>query len=219
MSYLFVILALVGCSGSTVAQQPAGRSVDPPASQPASGTWAKPAAPAAPAASVDSPPANQGIARMTPKPTAAAPAAAASIMYIKSADTVVRQATTLSSPAVAKLQPGDQVTVSERGTLQWKVRTTSGVTGYVSKLNLSDVPPAAKSGGRGLPIEIASSGPSDRDNINVQRGLSAETKGAAKQSNLPEEAIEDATTMEQTAAKFSNADLDLFLKEGQVFAQ
>ncbi|MCC7391381.1 SH3 domain-containing protein [Candidatus Sumerlaeota bacterium] len=220
ISCFILALALFGCSGSTVAQQPPGRAVDrTPTAGPASGVWAQTPRPtaAAPAAPAEQPAANQGIARMTPKPTSAAPATAAATMYVKSANTLVRQSTALSSATVTKLQIGDQVSVTEKGALQWKVRTASGVVGYVSKLNLSETPPKT-SGGRS-PIVIASSGPNERDSVNAQRGLTATTQQAAKESNLPEEAITDATKMEESAAKITNADIDAFLAEGKVFAQ
>ncbi|MCC6547892.1 SH3 domain-containing protein [Candidatus Sumerlaeota bacterium] len=219
LTSFLIALGLFGCSsGSTGAQQPAGRRVDPPVSQPATGAWAQTPKPTvAPPTSTVTAPANQGIARITPRPTVAASAAATgATMYVSAANTVVRQSTSLSSPTVEKLQPGAAVTVAEKGAVQYKVRTASGATGYVSKLNLKDTPPATQ-GGRS-PIVIASTGPSDRDNINIQRGLSATTEQAAKQGNLPEEAIADAKSMEECASKISNADLDAFLVEGKVYA-
>ena len=188
-----------------VAQQarPSGRAVDPPKPTPAQ-DW-----------SIQ----QQGIApktttKTTPRPTTAP----SSVVFVKRADATLRQGPERTSPIAATLKVGDQLTVIEKGGANLKVRTLAGVTGYVSVLNVSDVPPQVERKGPQIIIADKTT-PREGDNVTPMRGLSPMAEKVGKQENAPQEALDDANKMESISSAVTNADLDQFLAEGEVVPQ
>jgi hypothetical protein len=183
--------------------RPSGRAVDPPKATPAQ-DW-----------SIQ----QQGIApKTTTKSTPKATPATKPVVFVKRADATLRQGPERTSPIVAKLKVGDQLAVLEKGGANLKVSTLAGVTGYVSVLNVSDVPPQVERKGPQIIIADKTT-PREGDNVTPMRGLSPMAEKVGKQENAPQEALDDANKMESISSAVTNADLDQFLAEGEVVPQ
>ncbi len=189
-----------------VAQQarPSGRAVDPPKATPAQ-DW-----------SIQ----QQGIApKTTTKSTPKATPATKPVVFVKRADATLRQGPERTSTILAKLKVGEQLAVLDvTGGANLKVSTLGGLTGYVSVLNVSDVPPQVERKGPQIIIADKTT-PREGDNVTPMRGLSPMAEKVGKQENAPQEALDDANKMESISSAVTNADLDQFLAEGEVVPQ
>lgn len=151
----------------------------------------------------------------TPRPVATQRPAGVRVVYVMRADAVLKQSEDRLSPVVAKLKQGDALQVVQEAPGRLKVKTSSGQTGFISTLNVSDVPPASE---RQRPNIVLGGdiGAGERSSTTTIRGLSPVSEKVAERDKLPEAAVKDARKMEEISSSISNAELDSFLKEGGV---
>lgn len=175
-------------------------------------------------------PATQPAAQPGARPTPANPAAQQQprqasanqrVVYVKREGAPLKAGVDRTSPDVRMLRMGEPLTVLQTGDTRLQVRANDGATGYVATLNVSDTPPARSGGGAGRILVADNMGPAERGNVSAARGLSPMAEKKARESNDPanEKAVEEVKRMERLSTSISAAEIDQFLKEGDVRPQ
>lgn len=144
--------------------------------------------------------------------TQAAAQSAGDTVYAKRGSVEVRAGTSLRDPVVAELNQGDEMTIVAVEGTRYQVRTATGATGYVSRLNVTEDRPSG--GRRPLGIGVQDTrGPQERSSATAIRGLDemAEENAVARGQ---EAALADARTMEEIAATVTASDVEAFVNEG-----
>ncbi len=139
----------------------------------------------------------------------------AASVYVKTNEAEIRDGTRLSSAIVARAKRGAALSVVEDGRLRVKVKTSSGVVGYVARTMVQDAP---ISGGKGAlgGFVVEDRGPSEMRSAASGRGLMEAAEQMAISEDVDPKAVESARSMERLALTISEADLEKFVREGGI---
>ena len=146
-------------------------------------------------------------------------ALAADKRWVSSDGTTLKSEASISSPDVAPLAVGTELSVLEDGGRWIKVQAADGRQGWVYAGRVSDSAPAAEvSGGDGGLLGGAMQGSqietAKADSARSIRGLSPEVAQYAKQRGTPESIKKELDKV--LARKVSKKELKAFLKEGKI---
>ena len=139
--------------------------------------------------------------------------------WVTSEGTTMKQEATMSSPDVAPLAVGTELSVIESGGRWIKVRTGDGKEGFVYAGRISDTQPAAEvTGGEGglfgASMQQSQIQSAKADSARSIRGLSPETAQYARQRGTPE--VYKKALDKILARKVSDKELKSFLREGKI---
>ncbi|MBI1291897.1 hypothetical protein GC173_11740 [bacterium] len=137
-------------------------------------------------------------------------------VYVKRATAELRKGPSASDSVVATLKQGEALTVVAAEPARLKVKTATGLEGFITRINVSDSKPSGVSGGQ----LIVASNTSTTTGANAAsiRGLSPMAEKYAKDLKISEDAVEDVKKMEKVGDQISPAQVASFAREGGVVA-
>lgn len=139
--------------------------------------------------------------------------------WISSESTTLKSEATASSDNVADVSVGTEVTVVESGGRWLKVRTLSGIEGWVYAGRVSETAPTSEvtgsdSGLFGNSMKNSQINTAKADSARSIRGLSPGTAQYAKDRGTPEQYKKSLDTV--LARKVSPKEIKAFLKDGKI---
>lgn len=134
-------------------------------------------------------------------------------VYVRRDGTAVRSGTGPRDPVVAELDRGAPLRVINEDRMRYEVRTPGGETGFIARLNVTDVAPAT--GGTGGMFSVRDDlGAGQRSNVTAIRGLSPTSEELG--GEVPEETIEAYKKVKDLSARLTREQLDAFAAEGGI---
>ncbi|MCC5875673.1 MAG: hypothetical protein JJU11_05580 [Candidatus Sumerlaeia bacterium] len=135
-------------------------------------------------------------------------------VYTRRDGTVVRAGTGPRDAVVAELDRGAPLRVINEDRMRYEVRTPNGKTGFIARLNVTDVAPAT--GGTGGMFSVRDDlGAGQRSNVTAIRGLSP-TSEELGGKEVPTETIESYKKVKDLSARITRDQLDAFAAEGGI---
>lgn len=134
-------------------------------------------------------------------------------VFAKRDGTIVRQGPGPRDPIVAEVDRGVTLRVISEDRMRYQVRTPGGQTGYVARLNVTDVAPQV--GGSGGMFAVRDDlGAGQRSNVTAIRGLSPTSEELG--GEIPQETIDAYKAVKQMSSTISREELDAFARQGGV---
>lgn len=138
---------------------------------------------------------------------------AATLVYAKTPTLKVRSEASAMSDVVAEEPRGAVLELLGKERFFYRVRTAQGVTGYVSRMQVSDKPLDRRSTGLGGLIR-EDRAPEEMRTAASARGLAEQAEELARAEGISPRDVESLRRMEQRALAISPAEVDAFLREG-----